>query len=133
MKCWGGDAASWSPVQTRNCLCKRGPAPSVCAHSTRQPFKPTLEPVFPRPREPFRVSKSFILCPKSSRWDPAPALCGLSPRRSFQAPCLSSPVLITAQISRHGLPSALSHQGIISFCQIFTVCISFKYTYPRVS
>lgn len=46
------------------------------------------------------------------------------------APCVRGPVLIVAQIGRHSLFSAFSHPGIIPPGQIFTFCVSFKYTYP---
>lgn len=39
-------------------------------------------------------------------------------------------VLLVAQIGRHRLFSAFSHPGRIPPGQIFTFCISFKYTYP---
>lgn len=52
---------------------------------------------------------------------------------SFQEASLSSSVLIMAQVSRHSLPTPLSHPGMMPSCQIFTFCISFKYTYLLVA
>lgn len=71
---------------------------------------------------PLRPSSSLVLI-----------TVGWSQDGSFREASLSSSVLIMARVCRHSLPTPLSHPGMMPSCQIFTFCISFKYTYLLVA